>query len=87
MVIHQAVFSDLFKSSHILILFVFCRWLCRYVLYISKFSKKRDFKKYFFSIQKYKTGKVAVNRLHLKLYQDQITSFLGHNGAGKTTTM
>jgi len=36
----------------------------------------------------YKTGKkLAVNKLCLNLYQNQITSFLGHNGAGKTTTM
>lgn len=32
-------------------------------------------------------GKVAVNRLSLKLYESQITCILGHNGAGKTTTM
>ncbi|XP_052774715.1 ATP-binding cassette sub-family A member 2-like isoform X2 [Mya arenaria] len=36
----------------------------------------------------YKTGhKLAVKDLCLNLYEDQITSFLGHNGAGKTTTM
>lgn len=36
----------------------------------------------------YKTGKkLAVDKLTLDFYQDQITSFLGHNGAGKTTTM
>ncbi|KAK3087439.1 hypothetical protein FSP39_005943 [Pinctada imbricata] len=36
----------------------------------------------------YKTGKkLAVNKLSLNLFEDQITSFLGHNGAGKTTTM
>lgn len=36
----------------------------------------------------YKTGKkLAVNKLSLNLYENQITSFLGHNGAGKTTTM
>jgi len=28
-----------------------------------------------------------VDDLSLKLYENQITSFLGHNGAGKTTTM
>ncbi|XP_065074347.1 phospholipid-transporting ATPase ABCA3-like [Ochlerotatus camptorhynchus] len=31
--------------------------------------------------------KVAVNGLHLNMYDDQITVLLGHNGAGKTTTM
>ena len=31
--------------------------------------------------------KVAVDNLHLNMYQDQITVLLGHNGAGKTTTM
>eukprot|EP01135_Chromosphaera_perkinsii_P008446 Nk52_evm14s1360 gene=Nk52_evmTU14s1360 len=31
--------------------------------------------------------KVAVDNLSLNMYEDQITSFLGHNGAGKTTTM
>ena len=36
----------------------------------------------------YKTGKkLAVKNLSLNLYEEQITSFLGHNGAGKTTTM
>ncbi|KAK3577511.1 hypothetical protein CHS0354_026468 [Potamilus streckersoni] len=36
----------------------------------------------------YKTGKkLAVKNLSLRLYEGQITSFLGHNGAGKTTTM
>ncbi|KAG8190583.1 hypothetical protein JTE90_014059 [Oedothorax gibbosus] len=39
-------------------------------------------------VKAYKSGnKVAVNRLCLNLYENQITSFLGHNGAGKTTTM
>ncbi|XP_058837017.1 phospholipid-transporting ATPase ABCA3-like [Topomyia yanbarensis] len=32
-------------------------------------------------------GKVAVQGLNLKMYEDQITVLLGHNGAGKTTTM
>ncbi|XP_022085288.1 ATP-binding cassette sub-family A member 2-like isoform X2 [Acanthaster planci] len=32
-------------------------------------------------------GKLAVNKLSLKFYEGQITSFLGHNGAGKTTTI
>ncbi|XP_070785696.1 phospholipid-transporting ATPase ABCA1-like [Enoplosus armatus] len=36
----------------------------------------------------YKTGKkLAVDRLSMDFYENQITSFLGHNGAGKTTTM
>ncbi|GIY86928.1 ATP-binding cassette sub-family A member 2 [Caerostris extrusa] len=35
-------------------------------------------------VKEYKSGnKVAVNRLSLNLYENQITSFLGHNGAGK----
>ncbi|KFM77695.1 ATP-binding cassette sub-family A member 2, partial [Stegodyphus mimosarum] len=39
-------------------------------------------------VKVYKSGnKVAVNKLSLNLYENQITSFLGHNGAGKTTTM
>ncbi|GBL93401.1 ATP-binding cassette sub-family A member 2 [Araneus ventricosus] len=39
-------------------------------------------------VKEYKSGnKIAVNRLSLNLYENQITSFLGHNGAGKTTTM
>ncbi|MCJ8749017.1 hypothetical protein PDJAM_G00171320 [Pangasius djambal] len=39
-------------------------------------------------VKVYKTGKkLAVDKLSLDFYQDQITSFLGHNGAGKTTTM
>nr|XP_042904131.1 ATP-binding cassette sub-family A member 2 isoform X3 [Parasteatoda tepidariorum] len=39
-------------------------------------------------VKAYKSGnKVAVNKLSLNLYENQITSFLGHNGAGKTTTM
>ncbi|XP_058465475.1 phospholipid-transporting ATPase ABCA3-like isoform X2 [Malaya genurostris] len=32
-------------------------------------------------------GRVAVEGLNLKLYEDQITVILGHNGAGKTTTI
>ncbi|XP_055599142.1 phospholipid-transporting ATPase ABCA3-like [Uranotaenia lowii] len=32
-------------------------------------------------------NKVAVKRLHLNMFDDQITVLLGHNGAGKTTTM
>ncbi|TTW24234.1 ATP-binding cassette sub-family A member 1 [Bagarius yarrelli] len=40
------------------------------------------------NVKVYKTGKkLAVDKLTLDFYQDQITSFLGHNGAGKTTTM
>ncbi|CAL8101606.1 unnamed protein product [Orchesella dallaii] len=35
----------------------------------------------------YPNGKVALENLNLKFYEDQITSFLGHNGAGKTTTI
>ncbi|XP_070574890.1 phospholipid-transporting ATPase ABCA3-like isoform X2 [Ptychodera flava] len=31
--------------------------------------------------------KVAVDNLTLNMFEDQITSLLGHNGAGKTTTM
>jgi len=38
-------------------------------------------------MQVYSTGKMAVNKLSLNLYESHITSFLGHNGAGKTTTM
>ncbi|XP_047672257.1 phospholipid-transporting ATPase ABCA1 isoform X1 [Tachysurus fulvidraco] len=39
-------------------------------------------------VKVYKTGKkLAVDKLSLDFYKDQITSFLGHNGAGKTTTM
>lgn len=32
-------------------------------------------------------GKVAVNNIHLNMYESQITALLGHNGAGKSTTM
>lgn len=35
----------------------------------------------------YPNGKVAVNRLNLEMYTDQIFALLGHNGAGKTTTI
>eukprot|EP01135_Chromosphaera_perkinsii_P007716 Nk52_evm5s967 gene=Nk52_evmTU5s967 len=35
----------------------------------------------------YDNGKVAVNNLSLDIYENQITSLLGHNGAGKTTVM
>ncbi|XP_004390763.1 ATP-binding cassette sub-family A member 2 [Trichechus manatus latirostris] len=31
--------------------------------------------------------KLALNKLSLNLYENQVVSFLGHNGAGKTTTM
>ncbi|XP_077296644.1 phospholipid-transporting ATPase ABCA3-like [Arctopsyche grandis] len=31
--------------------------------------------------------KIAVDKLNLKIFEDQITVLLGHNGAGKTTTM
>lgn len=30
---------------------------------------------------------MAVEKLNLKIFEDQITVLLGHNGAGKTTTM
>jgi hypothetical protein len=33
------------------------------------------------------TAKVAVDNLHLDMYEGQITVLLGHNGAGKTTTI
>jgi len=39
------------------------------------------------AVQVYGSGKLAVNKLSLNLYENHITSFLGHNGAGKTTTM
>jgi ATP-binding cassette subfamily A (ABC1) protein 3 len=32
-------------------------------------------------------NKVAVNNLHLNIYENEITVLLGHNGAGKSTTM
>ncbi|KDO21519.1 hypothetical protein SPRG_12483 [Saprolegnia parasitica CBS 223.65] len=32
-------------------------------------------------------GKVAVDDLHMAMYEGQITCLLGHNGAGKTTTI
>ena len=32
-------------------------------------------------------NKTAVKGLSLDMYENQITSLLGHNGAGKTTTM
>jgi ATP-binding cassette subfamily A (ABC1) protein 3 len=41
----------------------------------------------------FSNGKVAVDKLNLKMYKDQITVLLGHNGAGfylikgKTTTI
>jgi ATP-binding cassette, subfamily A (ABC1), member 3 len=35
----------------------------------------------------YPNGKVAVHRLNLEMYTDQIFALLGHNGAGKTTTI
>lgn len=35
----------------------------------------------------YSNGKVAVHRLNLEMYTDQIFALLGHNGAGKTTTI
>jgi ABC-type multidrug transport system ATPase subunit len=33
------------------------------------------------------SDRVAVDRLNLSLYRDQVTVLLGHNGAGKTTTI
>lgn len=39
------------------------------------------------SLRKVFGAKVAVKNTNLKIYEDQITSLLGHNGAGKTTTM
>lgn len=30
---------------------------------------------------------VAVDKVNLDIYENQITALLGHNGAGKTTTM
>ncbi|XP_058158739.1 ATP-binding cassette sub-family A member 2 isoform X1 [Dasypus novemcinctus] len=35
----------------------------------------------------YKNRKLALDKLSLNLYENQVVSFLGHNGAGKTTTM
>lgn len=37
--------------------------------------------------KEYRKGRLAVNNIHLNMYQDQITALLGHNGAGKSTTM
>lgn len=33
----------------------------------------------------YSNGKVALKRLNMQMYEDQITVLLGHNGAGKST--
>ena len=35
----------------------------------------------------YSNGKVAVEKLNLEMFSDQIFALLGHNGAGKTTTI
>jgi ATP-binding cassette subfamily A (ABC1) protein 3 len=35
----------------------------------------------------YPDGKVAVQKLSLSMYKDQIFVLLGHNGAGKTSTI
>ncbi len=37
--------------------------------------------------KEYDNGTVAVDKLNLDLYDDQITALLGHNGAGKSTTI
>ena len=37
--------------------------------------------------KQYNKAQVAVDNLHLNMYEDQITVLLGHNGAGKTTTI
>lgn len=37
--------------------------------------------------KEYHKGKLAVNSIHLNMYESQITALLGHNGAGKSTTM
>ena len=39
------------------------------------------------SKEKKEQRKLAVNKLHLNMYEGQITALLGHNGAGKTTTI
>ena len=36
-------------------------------------------------VKKFGDGKVAVNRVNLNLYKNEIFALLGHNGAGKTT--
>ena len=50
--------------------------------YYSYFEQKS------FLLKVYKRGnKRAVNRLSLKMFENQVTALLGHNGAGKSTTM
>lgn len=39
------------------------------------------------NLTKYFGTKIAVNKVSLNLFEDQITVLLGHNGAGKTTCM
>eukprot|EP01134_Creolimax_fragrantissima_P005049 CFRG5049T1 len=38
-------------------------------------------------VKEYSNGKLAVNGVSFKMYEDDVTCLLGHNGAGKTTTM
>ncbi|KNC85707.1 hypothetical protein, variant [Sphaeroforma arctica JP610] len=38
-------------------------------------------------VKQYSNGKLAVNGVSLKMYENDVTCLLGHNGAGKTSTM
>ena len=38
-------------------------------------------------IKEYHRDKLAVDNIHLNMYEGRITALLGHNGAGKSTTM